>query len=157
MRSRFAHCPFLITNDFGTPVCRLGLASYGRTSITPDDVLSAIDRGVNYLNWQGLAEGPTDGDAFTTAVSSLGADRKSIFVCAQFGAREQTDAALELRSALAALGTDYIDLLTLYYIERKDEWDQIIAPGGALRYPPSRRAPYAGTRTAHCWPMAETE
>ncbi len=43
--------PFLITPAFGPPVCRLGLASYGRTSLTPDDVLAAVDRGVNFLNW----------------------------------------------------------------------------------------------------------
>src|SRR5438270_4190711 len=103
--------PFLVTSGFGFPVCRLGLASYGRTDITPDDVLSAVDRGVNFLNWQGLAEGASDGDAFTAAVSSLGGRRQAIVVCAQVGARDQTDAAAELRSALAALGTDYVDVL----------------------------------------------
>jgi hypothetical protein len=55
--------PFLATQGFGFPICRLGLASYGRTAITPDDVLSAVDRGVSFLNWQGLAEGASDGDA----------------------------------------------------------------------------------------------
>jgi aryl-alcohol dehydrogenase-like predicted oxidoreductase len=126
--------PFLVTHDFGRPVCRLGLASYGRTAITPDDVLSAVDRGANFLNWQGLPEGPIDGDAFPTAVSSLGTSRGSVIVCVQFGARNQPDAAAELRLALAALGTDYIDVLTLYYVERADEWAKITAPGGALRY-----------------------
>ena len=126
--------PFLVTSGFGPPVCRLGLASYGRTAITPEDVLSAVDRGVNFLNWQGLAEGPTDGDAFPAAVSALGARRESVVVCAQFGARDGGDAATELRSALAALGTDYIDVLTLYYVERADEWEELTAPGGALRY-----------------------
>ncbi len=49
---------FLITpaEAFGVPVCRLGLASYWRNAITADDVLSAVERGVNFLNWQGLAE-----------------------------------------------------------------------------------------------------
>src|SRR3954469_2374612 len=80
--------PFLVTpaGAFGRPVCRLGLASYGRTAITPDDVLSAVGRGVNFLNWQGLAEAPSAGDAFTRAVAGLGADRPSVVVCAQFGA-----------------------------------------------------------------------
>jgi aryl-alcohol dehydrogenase-like predicted oxidoreductase len=128
--------PFLVTpvQAFGLPVCRLGLASYGRTAITPDDVLAAVDRGVNFLNWQGLAEGATDDDAFPTAISSLSARRQSVVVCAQFGARSSTDAATELRSVLATLGTDYIDVLTLYYVERMDEWDEITAAGGALRY-----------------------
>jgi aryl-alcohol dehydrogenase-like predicted oxidoreductase len=126
--------PFLVTHGFGFPVCRLGLASYGPTAITPDDVLAAVDRGVNFLNWQGLAEGASDGDSFPAAVSSLGARRRSVVVCAQFGARSGADAATELRSALAALGTDYIDVLTIYYVERSGEWEEIAAPGGALRY-----------------------
>jgi aryl-alcohol dehydrogenase-like predicted oxidoreductase len=126
--------PFLVTSGFGSPVCRLGLASYGSTAITPEDVLSAVDRGVNFLNWQGLAEGPTGGDAFPAAISDLGARRQSVVVCAQFGAREGGDAATELRSILAALGTDYIDVLTLYYVERADDWEELTAPGGALQY-----------------------
>jgi aryl-alcohol dehydrogenase-like predicted oxidoreductase len=126
--------PFLITSGFGLPVCRLGLASYGRTSITPDDVLAAVDRGLNFLNWQGLTEGMVDGDVFHAAVAALGERRQSVVVCAQFGARNRADAATELRSALAALRTDYIDVLTLYYVETANEWAEIIAPDGALRY-----------------------
>lgn len=128
--------PFLITRAeaFGQPVCRLGLASYGDTEITPDDILHALGRGVNFLNWAGLAEGPNDGDAFTHAVASLGQDRRSVVVCVQFGARTSADAAQELRSGLAALGTDYIDVLTLYYVETPEEWEEITSSGGALRY-----------------------
>jgi aryl-alcohol dehydrogenase-like predicted oxidoreductase len=126
--------PFLVTSGFGFTVCRLGLASYGRTAITPDDVLSAVDRGINFLNWQGLAEGASDGDAFTTAISSLGNQRQSVAVCAQFGARDRADASTELRAVLAALGTDYIDVLTLYYVERADEWEELTAPSGAIQY-----------------------
>jgi len=119
---------------FGRPVCRLGLASYGKTAIRPEDVLHALGRGVNFLNWQGLAEGPSDGDAFCSAVAALGTERPSVVVCAQFGARNAADAATELRSALATLGTDYIDVLTLYYVEQADEWQEITSPGGALPY-----------------------
>src|SRR3954449_9241904 len=85
--------PFFVTSGFGTPVCRLGLASYGRTAITPEDILSAVDRGVNFLNWQGLGEGPSDGDAFPAAISALGARRESVVVCAQFGARDRAGAS----------------------------------------------------------------
>src|SRR5207237_9474086 len=91
--------PFLVTPAaaFGRPVCRLGLASYGATAITPDDVLAAVGRGVNFLNWQGLAEGASAGDAFTRAMAGLGAERSSVVICAQFGARTASDAAVELR------------------------------------------------------------
>ncbi len=39
-----------------------------------------------------------------------------------------------MRSVLAALGTRYVDVLTLYYVEHATEWAEITAPGGALRY-----------------------
>jgi predicted aldo/keto reductase-like oxidoreductase len=128
--------PFLITppQAFRLPVCRLGLASYGQTEITPDDVLGALDRGINFLNWEGLAEGSSADRAFTSTVSSLGSRRLSVVVCVQFGARSKSDAAAELQSVLAALKTDYIDLLTIYYVERADEWEEITSPGGALPY-----------------------
>jgi aryl-alcohol dehydrogenase-like predicted oxidoreductase len=128
--------PFLVAPApaFGLPVCRLGLASYGGSAITPEDVLYSLGRGVNFLNWAGLAEGPSGGDAFTAAVASLGPARSSVVVCAQFGARGAANAAEELRSALAALGTDYIDVLTLYYVERPEEWEEVTSPAGALPY-----------------------
>src|SRR5947209_6348713 len=102
--------PFLITpaSAFGVPVCRLGLASYGRTAITADDVLHALGRGVNFLNWQGLAEGPADRDAYCEAVAALGAKRSKVIVCVQFAARTAGDAADELKGVLATLRTDYV-------------------------------------------------
>jgi aryl-alcohol dehydrogenase-like predicted oxidoreductase len=126
--------PFLMTPAFGFPVCRLGLASYGLTEITPDDVHAALGRGVNLLNWAGLDEWPPDGDPFVAAVASLGAARPSVVVCAQFGARSAADAAEQLRSVLATLKTDYIDVLTLYYVEKPEEWEEITAPRGSLPY-----------------------
>jgi aryl-alcohol dehydrogenase-like predicted oxidoreductase len=128
--------PFLVApaSAFGLPVCRLGLASYGGSAITPEDVLYALGRGVNFLNWAGLAEGPAGGDALSAAVASLGPARSSVVVCAQFGAKGAAEAAAELRSALTALGTDYIDVLTLYYVERPEEWEEVASPAGALQY-----------------------
>jgi aryl-alcohol dehydrogenase-like predicted oxidoreductase len=130
--------PFLLTpaGAFGIPVCRLGLGftGYLASALTPDDVHSALDRGVNFLNWSGLAEGPVEGDVLTATVSALGRARKSVVICAQFGARSAEDAKEELEAALAALGTDYIDVLTLYYVEQQEEWDELTATDGALRY-----------------------
>jgi aryl-alcohol dehydrogenase-like predicted oxidoreductase len=137
--------PFLVTpaSAFGRPVCRLGLASYVGSTLTPDDIFYAFGRGVNFLNWAGLAEGPTDGDAYSAAIASMGADRASAVVCVQFAARSAADAAEELRSALAVLRTDYLDVLTIYYVERPEEWAEITAAGGSLRY--LKDAQQAGT------------
>ena len=128
--------PFLLTPAaaFGMPVCRLGLASHGQTAITPDDILYALERGVNFLNWPGEAEGPDAADAYSTAIAGLGSPRSAIALCVQFGARTAAEAATELRSILAALHSDYIDVLTLYYIERPEEWREVTSAGGALGY-----------------------
>jgi aryl-alcohol dehydrogenase-like predicted oxidoreductase len=153
--------PFLVTpaSAFGVPVCRLGLASYGQTAITPDDVLRAMGRGVNFVNWQGLAEGPADLDPYCPAVAALGAARSSIVVCAQFGARTAVDAAAELKGVLATLGTDYVDVLTLYYVERQAEWEEITSRGGSLPYLQAAKRDGVVRRigvTSHQRPLAAT-
>jgi predicted aldo/keto reductase-like oxidoreductase len=109
-------------------VCRLGLATRGDNGLTPADILHAIDRGVNFLNWHG---GP---DALSETVAGLGGRRKDMVVCVQFESRTARDAAEELPRLLDQLRTDYIDILTFYYVEAAEEWDEIRGPGGALEY-----------------------
>src|SRR5438045_4789612 len=91
--SPFLTCP---AAAFGRPVCRLGLAARGGSVLTPDDVLYALDRGVNFLNWPGVADDPGGPDAVSEAVAGLGRRRDSVVVCAQFGSRTAADAAAEL-------------------------------------------------------------
>src|SRR5262245_3496288 len=101
--------PYLMRDAtaFGLPICRLGLASHGATAITPDDVLFAVERGVNFLNWPGNADSPGGGDAYSNAIASLGRRRAEVVVCVQFGARTADEARDELQLALATLHTDY--------------------------------------------------
>lgn len=131
--SPFLACP---SPAFGKPVCRLGLASRGwpASAIAPDDVLHAVERGVSFLNWPGEADEPGGADALSTAVAALGTRRESVVVGVQFGARTAADAAIELRSILATLATDHIDVLTFYYVEHAAEWRRLIEPDGALAY-----------------------
>ena len=126
--------------EFGKPVCRLGLASHGRTAITAGDVLHAVSRGINFLNWSGFAEGPPEDEAFPDAVAALGPRRDDVAVCVQFAARTAGEAATELRSVLAAIRSDYVDVLTLYYVERADEWEVLSGPGGVVEYLRAARA-----------------
>jgi predicted aldo/keto reductase-like oxidoreductase len=113
---------------FGKPVCRLGLATRGDTGLTPDDIHFALERGVNFLNWPGGA------DALSQTIASLGPRRDDVTVCVQFESRTATEAAEELRSLLALLSSDYVDVLTFYYVEYAEEWRELIAPGSALDY-----------------------
>lgn len=126
----FLTCP---ASAFGKEVCRLGLASRGQTALTCDDVLFALEQGIRFLNWPGVADSPGGADAVSEAVAAL-QRRDSVVLCVQFGARSATEAASELRSILATLRTDYIDVLTCYYVEEGEEWRSLLAPGGALEY-----------------------
>jgi predicted aldo/keto reductase-like oxidoreductase len=144
--SPFLACPVAA---FGKPVCRLGLALRGDSALTADDLLHAVGRGVNFLNWPGLADYDAGPDALTeagagpgapragggpAAVAARGPRRESVVLCVQFGARTVEDAATELRSLLRALHTDSVDVLTLYYVEDPGEWQELAAPNGVLDY-----------------------
>lgn len=150
----FLACP---ASAFGKPVCRLGLATRGGSGLAPDDVLLAVDRGVNFLNWPGEADGPRCDDGLSAAIAALGPRRSEVVICVQFGARTAHEAAGELRSILAALNTDYVDVLTLYYVEHSAEWRQLTAPAGALEYLEAAKADGIVRRiglTSHQRPLA---
>jgi predicted aldo/keto reductase-like oxidoreductase len=118
----------VVLAPFVPEVCRLGLATRGNTHLEPADVLRAVDRGVNYLNWCGHPDG------LSTAVAGMGSARRQVVVAAQFQARSARDAKREFASMLDELKTDFIDVLTLYYVESQGEWDELIAPGGVWEY-----------------------
>jgi predicted aldo/keto reductase-like oxidoreductase len=109
-------------------VCRLGLATRGGTHLSEADVLHALDRGVNFWNW------PGEPDALSRATARLGARRGEVVVCVQFSAVTAAEAERELAGILGELQTDYVDILTFYYVEGRGQWGQIAGPGGALGY-----------------------
>jgi predicted aldo/keto reductase-like oxidoreductase len=110
------------------PVCRLGLATRGSSALTPDDVRHAVECGVNFLNWCGVPDG------LSAYIAALGSRRSEVAVCVQFEARTADDARIEFEHMLALLRTDTIDVLTFYYVEEREEWQQIIGPGGAMEF-----------------------
>ena len=107
-------------------VSRLGLATRGNTALEPEDILHAIERGVNFLNWC------THPDGMSAAVRQLGPRRKNVFVAAQLYAHTADEAEREIDGYLAELQTDYLDALTFYYLESKYEWQTILAKNGAM-------------------------
>lgn len=117
----------LATLSTGRPVVRLGLATRGNGCLTRADVEWALERGINFLNWCGHP------DALSQTVAALGAQRQDLVVCVQLEARSAIDASTELDRLLEQLRTDYLDIVTFYYVEEPQEWRAIIAPGGALQ------------------------
>lgn len=126
--------PFLQTALPGTmgisprPICRLGLATRGSSTLTSADVGYAVERGINFLNWCGVPDGLSD------FIAGLGKKRKEVVLCVQFQARTATDAKMELEQLFTQLRVDFIDVLTFYYVEEREEWQQLIAPDGARQY-----------------------
>ena len=134
-------------------ICRLGLATRGGGHLSVDDVHHALDRGINFLNWPGSP------DALSQAVARLGPRRKDVMVCVQFEARKADDAKRELDSILRELGTDYVDVLTYYYVESASQWDEITGSAGAHEF--CEKAKRAGKVrligvTSHQRPLAAT-
>ncbi|MCI0380619.1 MAG: aldo/keto reductase [Gemmataceae bacterium] len=132
-------------------VCRLGLASRGGGTLIEADVDCALECGVDFLNWPGSP------DYLSRAIAGLGQKRERVKVCVQFEARSAHDAERELDGILRELRTDYVDVLTFYYVEARSEWDEIAGPGGALEF--CRRAQELGKvrllgLTSHQRPLA---
>lgn len=133
------------------PVCRLGLAAHMRGNLHEDDVQHALDHGINFLNWFGAS------DYLARAIARLGPRRKDVIICVQFEARTAQAAEVELTQLLREVHTDYIDIVTFYYVEAEEEWQAITQPGSALDY--CRRARDAGKIrllgvTSHQRPLA---
>src|SRR5579872_607141 len=59
-------------------ICRLGLASRSDGTLSEEDVLRALDGGVNVLNW------PGEPDVLSRTVAGLGPRRRDVVVCVQF-------------------------------------------------------------------------
>ena len=112
-------------DDNTPPLCRLGLATRGNTHLQPADVHYAVERGVNYLNWCGRPDG------LSRAVAGMGAEREKIVLAWQLKSRAASGAERELEDALCELNTDYIDVVTFYYVESEGEWRDIASNGGA--------------------------
>jgi predicted aldo/keto reductase-like oxidoreductase len=114
--------------ESGRALCRLGLATRGTSRLEEVDVLFALDQGVNFLNWHPTPNG------LSRAVSRLGRRREDVAVCVQFEARTAKDAESELAQIMRELNTEYVDVLTFYYVESASEWEEIAGPGGSLAY-----------------------
>jgi len=108
------------------PVLRLGLATRGNTHLEATDVASAVRRGVNYLNWCGYDNG------LARALRERLVDPEQVVVAMQLEGRDARSAAEELDRSLRTLGTGRIDVVTFYYVEQEQEWNEIAGTGGAL-------------------------
>jgi len=97
------------------------------TSQAADRVAHAIDRGVNYFD-----VAPSYGNAEEMLGPALEPYRKGVFLACKTLERSRDGAAAELEASLRHLRTDHVDLYQLHAVTKKEDVDQILAPGGAL-------------------------
>jgi len=108
------------------PALRLGLATRGNTHLRAEDVACAVRRGVNFLNWCGYDNG------IAGAVRDRLIDRRQVMLAVQLGACSARGMRQQIEKSLGLLGTDTLDVVTLYYVEEESEWKEIVQPGGAM-------------------------
>ena len=85
------------------PAFRLGLATRGNTHTSVEDVLLALDRGVNYWKWCGHDDG------MSRAVRELGSQRTKIVLATQMSVYNwpRDEMRRELDRVLSSLETDW--------------------------------------------------
>jgi predicted aldo/keto reductase-like oxidoreductase len=117
---------FVQLTPLSVPLLRLGLATRGNTHLKKDDVLLAFEHGVNYWNWCGHPDG------MSQAIAELGRQRKQLAVAVQLQSRDAEESRRELEGFMDQLKTGWLDVVTFYYVESSEEWEEILSPGGAM-------------------------
>ena len=94
-----------------------------------EHVRRVYDLGVTYFDcahsyWGGKSE-----EAYGIGLNGV---RKSIFLTTKTTKRTRKEAEDELHLSLKRLKTDYLDIWQMHSVQRKDEIDQFLSPGGAM-------------------------
>jgi aryl-alcohol dehydrogenase-like predicted oxidoreductase len=115
----------------GASVSVLGLGGITVMQATQDEtdeiVGFALDHGVNYFD-----VAPSYGHAEERYGPALAGQRERIFLACKTLERSKEGAAKELRTSLARLRTDHLDLYQIHALNSVADVDQVLAPGGAI-------------------------
>lgn len=125
------------TTTFGKTGERVTLIAQGgaRMDLHPDvqsaaaHVRRVYDLGVTYFDcarsyWSGKAE-----EAYGIGLKDV---RKNVFLTTKTSKRTRAEAEQELATSLRLLKTDHLDLWQMHGLERREEIDRILSPGGAM-------------------------
>jgi len=111
----------------GLMVTRLGIG--GAYCETPDGYRAALDCGVNYLD---TAREYRDGDDEGVIGQAIAGRRYEVILATKTLCRDAAGAREDLETSLRLLGTDYVDIWQLHYLNTEAEREQALGPGGAL-------------------------
>ncbi|HUT19369.1 MAG TPA: aldo/keto reductase, partial [Anaerolineae bacterium] len=94
-----------------------------------DGYRAALDCGVNYLD---TAHAYRDGDDEGVVGEAIAGRRHEIVLASKSGVRDAAGAREELETSLRLLGTDYLDIWQIHYLNTREEREQVLGPGGAM-------------------------
>jgi aryl-alcohol dehydrogenase-like predicted oxidoreductase len=107
-------------------VTRLGIG--GAYCKTPDGYRAALDCGVEYLD---TARAYRDGDDERVVGQAIAGRRHGIVLATKSVKRDAAGAREELETSLRLLGTDYVDIWQIHYLNKAEERERALGPGGA--------------------------
>jgi len=110
----------------GLTVTRLGVG--GAYCKTPDGYRTALDCGVNYLD---TARAYHNGEDERVVGQAIQGRRHEIVLATKTGERDAEGARKDLETSLRLLGTDYLDIWQIHYLNQAEEREQVLGPGGA--------------------------
>jgi aryl-alcohol dehydrogenase-like predicted oxidoreductase len=110
----------------GLTVTRLGIG--GAYCESPDGYRAALDCGVNYLD---TAHAYRDGEDERVVGQAIAGRRHEIVLATKSDKRDAAGARQELETSLRSLGTDYVDIWQIHYLNKQEEREQALGPGGA--------------------------
>jgi aryl-alcohol dehydrogenase-like predicted oxidoreductase len=142
--------PKTVLGRTGLTVTRLGIG--GAYCTTPEGYRAALDCGVNYLD---TARAYRDGDDERVVGQAISGRRHEIILATKSGRRDAAGAREELETSLRLLGTDYVDIWQIHYLNTRPEREQVLGPSGAMEAAIRAREEglvrYIGV-TGHEWP-----
>jgi len=118
--------PTITLGRTGLTVTRLGIG--GAYCKTPEGYRAALDCGVNYLD---TARAYHEGEDERVVGQAIAGRRHEIVLATKSGKRDAKSAREELETSLRLLGTDYLDIWQIHYLNKEEERAQVLGPGGA--------------------------
>jgi aryl-alcohol dehydrogenase-like predicted oxidoreductase len=119
--------PTTILGRTGLTVTRLGIG--GAYCQTPEGYIEAINTGVNYID---TAPAYHDGADEGYVGKAIQGRRHNLVIATKTMKRTADEVLNELETSLKLLQTDYIDIWQMHYVNKVDELERILGPGGAM-------------------------
>jgi predicted aldo/keto reductase-like oxidoreductase len=122
----------------GLEVVRLGIGG-AYEGLTVETCRAALDAGLNYIDTARAYRGGEDEKIIGEALQGR---RAEVILATKTGSRTAEGAEQHLHESLRALRTDYIDVWQMHHVNKQEELETVLGPGGALEF--ARKAQQQG-------------